>query len=478
MSYISLEYYLLVVAALIIYYILPAGKRWIALLLGSAAFYCLVSADKVKLCLFISTIILSYLGALYIERVTERRQKLLILWCTIILTAVPLLLFKGRAFLPFSGLKNTSLIVPVGLSFYTLQIIAYLADVYRGKTKAQRDPFKYALFISFFPQIIQGPIPRYEQLGEQLLKGNSFRLENIVRGCQLITWGFFLKLMIADKAAVAVNEIFDNYKMYAGTYVWVAGILYSLQLYTDFLSCTTIAQGVAGLFGIKIADNFHHPYFAVSVQDFWRRWHMSLSSWLKDYVYIPLGGSRAGKLRKYINLFLTFIVSGFWHGEGHRFIFWGILHACYQIFGALTVKWRDRLYETLSMPKGTFAWKLYRTIGTCFWVMIAWIIFRAEGLRAGLHMIRSMFTVYNPWILLNGALNSIMPYQQWELLAASLLVLFVVSRVQEKMSVRDWIARQHITIRWGLALGCIAVIVIFGTYGFGYDAQAFIYGGF
>ena len=284
--------------------------------------------------------------------------------------------------------------------------------------------------------------------------------------------------MIADKAAVAVNEIFDNYKMYAGTYVWVAGILYSLQLYTDFLSCTTIAQGVAEMFGIKIADNFHHPYFAVSVQDFWRRWHMSLSSWLKDYVYIPLGGSRAGKLRKYINLFLTFLVSGFWHGEGYQFIFWGILHACYQIFGALTVKRRDRLYESLSMPKGTFAWKLYRTIGTCFWVMIAWIIFRAEGLRAGLHMIRSMFTVYNPWILLNGALNSIMPYQQWELLAASLLVLFVVSRVQEKMSVRDWIARQHITIRWGLALGCIAVIVIFGTYGFGYDAQAFIYGGF
>ena len=235
---------------------------------------------------------------------------------------------------------------------------------------------------------------------------------------------------------------------------------------------------MAGLFGIKIADNFHHPYFAVSVQDFWRRWHMSLSSWLKDYVYIPLGGSRAGKLRKYINLFLTFLVSGFWHGEGYQFIFWGILHACYQIFGALTVKWRDRLYETFSMPKGTFAWRLYRTIGTCFWVMIAWIIFRAEGLRAGLQMIRSMFTVYNPWILLNGALNSIMPYQQWELLAAALLVLFAVSRVQEKMSVRDWIARQHITIRWGLALGCIAVIIVFGTYGFGYDAQAFIYGGF
>ena len=303
-------------------------------------------------------------------------------------------------------------------------------------------------------------------------------MENIVRGSQRILWGLFLKLMIADKAAVAVNEIFDNYRMYAGAYIWIAGILYSLQLYTDFLSCTTLAQGASELFGIEIIDNFNHPYFAVSVQDFWRRWHISLSTWLKDYVYIPLGGSRAGKLRKYTNLFLTFLISGFWHGEGVKFIFWGLLHAVYQIVGSITREGRDRLYEMLLIPKGTFAWKLYRTIGTFFWVMIAWIIFRAEGLRAGLHMIRSMFTVYNPWILLNGALTSIMPYQQWELLGAALFVLFTVSRAQEKTEVRNWISQQHITIRWGLALVCIAVILVFGTYGFGYDAQAFIYGGF
>ena len=177
-------------------------------------------------------------------------------------------------------------------------------------------------------------------------------------------------------------------------------------------------------------------------------------------------------------MFLTFLISGFWHGEGVKFIFWGLLHAVYQIVGSITREGRDRLYEMLLIPKGTFAWKLYRTIGTFFWVMIAWIIFRAEGLRAGLHMIRSMFTVYNPWILLNGALTSIMPYQQWELLGAALFVLFTVSRAQEKTEVRNWISQQHITIRWGLALVCIAVILVFGTYGFGYDAQAFIYGGF
>ena len=478
MSYISVEYYILVIVALMLYYVLPSGKRWIALLLGSAVFYCLVSTDLRQLCLFAGTIVLSFLGAVWIEKVSGRRQKILLLWGTILVTAAPLLLFKGRAFLPSSGLNNISLIVPVGLSFYTLQIIAYLVDVYRGKVGAQRNIFKYALFISFFFHFIQGPLPRYEQLGEQLFKGNPFRMDNVVRGSQLIVWGFFLKLMIADKAAIVVNEIFNNYRMYAGAYIWVAGILYSLQLYADFLSCTTIAQGVAELFGIKVINNFDHPYFAVSVQDFWRRWHMSLSAWLKDYVYIPLGGNRGGTLRKYINLFLTFLVSGFWHGEGVKFIFWGVLHACYQILGTLTRKSRDRIYEALAMPRGTFAWRLYRTAGTFFWVMTAWIIFRADSLRAGLHMIRSMVTVFNPWILLNGTLETFMPYQQWELLTASLLILLAVSRVQEKMSVRDWIARQHITIRWGLALGCAAVIIVFGTYGFGYDAQAFIYGGF
>ena len=460
------------------YYIITNVKQLCALLVVIAVCYCLVSTDIMQLCLFLATIILSFLGALLIERSKEGKQRLFMLWAVIILTAAPLLLFKGRDFLPAPDTGRFSLIVPVGLSFYTLQIIAYLTDVYRKKIAAQRNLFKYALFISFFPQIIQGPIPRYEQLGDQLFGGTRFRMENIVRGSQRILWGLFLKLMIADKAAVAVNEIFDNYRMYAGAYIWIAGILYSLQLYTDFLSCTTLAQGASELFGIEIIDNFNHPYFAVSVQDFWRRWHISLSTWLKDYVYIPLGGSRAGKLRKYTNLFLTFLISGFWHGEGVKFIFWGLLHAVYQIVGSITREGRDRLYEMLLIPKGTFAWKLYRTIGTFFWVMIAWIIFRAEGLRAGLHMIRSMFTVYNPWILLNGALTSIMPYQQWELLAAALFVLFTVSRAQEKTEVRNWIAQQHITIRWGLALVCIAVILVFGTYGFGYDAQAFIYGGF
>ena len=447
MNYICTEYYLLLFLTLILYYIIPKGKQWIALLIGSAVFYCLVSTDIMQLCLFLATIILSFLGALLIERSKEGKQRLFMLWAVIILTAAPLLLFKGRDFLPAPDTGRFSLIVPVGLSFYTLQIIAYLTDVYRKKIAAQRNLFKYALFISFFPQIIQGPIPRYEQLGDQLFGGTRFRMENIVRGSQRILWGLFLKLMIADK-------------------------------YTDFLSCTTLAQGASELFGIEIIDNFNHPYFAVSVQDFWRRWHISLSTWLKDYVYIPLGGSRAGKLRKYTNLFLTFLISGFWHGEGVKFIFWGLLHAVYQIVGSITREGRDRLYEMLLIPKGTFAWKLYRTIGTFFWVMIAWIIFRAEGLRAGLHMIRSMFTVYNPWILLNGALTSIMPYQQWELLGAALFVLFTVSRAQEKTEVRNWISQQHITIRWGLALVCIAVILVFGTYGFGYDAQAFIYGGF
>ena len=481
MTYISLEYYILVIVSLIVYYFLPVGRRWLALLAGSAVFYYFAASDIRQYVLFVCTIALSFAGALWIEAVSEPKKKKIILWGVLLAAAAPLLVMKVTGILQGhlrEGFERIPLIVPVGLSFYTLQIISYLADVYGGKIRAQRNPFKYALFISFFPQIIQGPIPRYEQLGGQLFEGRSFSIDAIVRGSQRILWGFFLKLMIADKAAVAVNEIFNNYGNYEGAYVWVAGILYSIQLYTDFLACTTIAQGVAELFGIEIVDNFRHPYFAVSVQDFWRRWHRSLSEWLRDYVYIPLGGNRKGTVRKYINLCITFLVSGLWHGEGIRFLFWGGLHAFYQIFGTCTAPLRNRVCEMIKLSEGTFSRRLFQTLGTCFWVMTAWIIFRANSLRSGLHMIRSMLTVFNPWVLLNGSLDSIMPYQEWVLLSASILVLFFVSRAQKKGSVRDRISEQHLTIRWGLALACIAIIMIFGTYGFGYDAQAFIYGGF
>ncbi|MCM1144735.1 MAG: hypothetical protein NC318_12450 [Blautia sp.] len=305
MVYISLYYYLFLAAALVLYYIFPLKKRWCILLLANMAFYLLFC--KSGWWILLGTVIVSYAAAILLEKCQGMGKKLLLAGA-VIMVLLPWILGRNGSFswLNIVGKEPFGLIVPLGISFYTMQIIAYLADVYKGDVSPQKNLAKYALFITFFPQLLQGPIPRYGQLGRQLSEGHSFDEEKFTKGFYLIIWGFFLKLVIADKAAVFVNAVFDNYPAYSGGYIWLASVLYSIQLYADFLACTILAQGVSLLFGIELAQNFERPYLAVSVQDFWRRWHKSLSSWLRDYIYIPLGGSRKGKGRKYLNLAAVF----------------------------------------------------------------------------------------------------------------------------------------------------------------------------
>ena len=478
MNYISPWYCLLLLALTVLYYIFPRRIRWSVLLAGSLAFLYLVCSKKQCLVVGLAAAA-SYAFAILIERSRGRRKQVFLI-TGILLSAGPLFISWFNSLILSRILKGgLSLILPVGLSFYSLQLIAYLADVYGGKIRSQKNPLKHLLFVTFFPQIVQGPIPRYGDLEQSLYGGNRLDFDQILRSILLILWGFFLKLMIADKAAVYVNTVFSDYKAYSGFLILMAGILYSLQLYTDFQACTTLSRGAAGLFGVTLGENFDHPYFAVSVQDFWRRWHISLSTWLKDYVYIPLGGSRKGRARRYINLVLTFLVSGIWHGAGLKFIFWGLLHAFYQIFGGLTGKLRDRLLDFLGMEQGSLVRTCLRRAGTFFWVMLAWIIFRADSLKAGLGMIASVFTRWNGGDVVNDALFSCgLDLKDWNVLVLSLTVLAGASLLQEKICIRDWILRQHLLVRWTIYLACILSIWIFGTYGFGFNAQDFIYGGF
>lgn len=464
MGYTSFGYYILVILVVVLYYLLPGKVRWISLLMGSLVFYYLATSSLVQVCFFLLSIAICYTAGIIIEK---RRSRPL-LFLGIVLTALPLVLIKTDGMLggPIERLAGFSWIVPLGLSFYTLQMVAYLVDIYKGSTQAQRNPFKFALFASFFPQIIQGPIPRYGALSKELYEAKDFDLDNIIFGMQLIVWGFFLKYMIADKAAIAVNTVFDSYREYSGGYVLLAGVLYSIQLYTDFLSCTTLAQGVSQMLGIKLSDNFFHPYFAVSIKDFWRRWHMSLSSWLRDYIYIPLGGSRRGETRKYLNILITFAVSGLWHGNSFKFIFWGLLHAVYQI--------AERGLDRFRLPK------LIRQIITFILAMLAWIIFRADTLGASLSMIKSMVTGFNPVVFTDGSIFELgLDEKEFAVLILSVIVLFAVSLCQEKgIAVRKYISEKNIAVRWSVYLLAIWTIWIFGTYGFGFDASEFIYGGF
>lgn len=474
MYFLTVEFYLLLCLGVGLYYILPLSRRWYVLLAGSVWVYSRLAASAWWIMGL--TLVFSYgMGVLLFKQRSKKKRDNRakeILIGSIVGVLLPLILCK------YIRLAD-SWIVPLGISFYTLQILSYLIDIYQGKIRKLPEFFPYMLYVLFFPQIVQGPIPRYEQLAEQLYTGHHFSEREFAKAIHLILWGFFLKLVIADKAAVVVNQIFDHAQGYGGSYIWVAGILYSVQLYTDFMSCVCIAQGTAGLFGIRLLDNFHQPYFSTSIKEFWRRWHISLSSWLRDYLYIPLGGNRKGVWQKYCNLLIVFAVSGIWHGMGWQYLVWGMLHAGYQIVGEWTTPVRDRIYERLKMPRENMLRKRIEIIGTCFWVMLAWILFRADSLSTGIYMIISMFRVYNPWIFFDNALFSLgLVWKEWIVLLLAIGLLIWVSKQQQKCCIRDWLLEQHIFLRWFLYIGMAVVIMVFGTYGFGFDAQDFIYGGF
>lgn len=481
MAFISASFYLFLAVVVLAYYLVPLRVRWVALLAGSLWFYFWLSQyDPARLAVLVGAALVCWGLALLQRRIPGLKR----LWLGLALaaTALPLLVLKEAPFF-LSHANRTApdwLVAPVGFSFYTLQLIAYTVDVSRGKTEPQGNFLKFLLFVSFFPQILQGPIPRYDQLGPQLLEGHRFEERTFVRGFLLLLWGFFLKLCIADKAGVVVDTIFDNYPAYPGAYVLVAGVLYSFQLYADFLACTSFAQGAAELVGIRLADNFHRPYLATSVQDFWRRWHISLSSWLKDYIYIPLGGNRKGTLRKYLNLLLTFAVSGIWHGAGYKFLAWGLIHGFYQIAGALLRPVRGAVNGVLGMPRHPRVHTACQRLLTFLLVMFAWILFRADTLSGGLSMIRSVFTVPNFWIFTNDALFTLgLVWKEWGVLLVCLGVLLAAGLWQEKgIVLRDKILQAPMALRWAFYIGTILFVMVFGTYGYGFDAQAFIYGGF
>lgn len=486
MTYVSFSYYILVIFVVGIYYVLPLRYRWLGLLAGSSCFYYMVIQRRMQIVIFASSIGISYASGLLVKYMKEsgkqRKWSQLVLMAGIVLSVFPLLGSKCTDF--YLGCiihkPKISWIIPVGLSFYSLQIVAYLSDIYRGKICPQKNFLKYALFISFFPQIIQGPIPRYEQMERQLFQGNSFSSDGFMKGIQRIIWGFFLKFMIANKASVIVDAVFDHPDTYKGCFVLVAGVLYSFQLYADFQSCVSLSQGVTQLFGIELPDNFHQPYFSTTIKEFWRRWHISLSSWLRDYIYIPLGGSRAGRFRKYFNLVCTFAVSGIWHGSTWKYLLWGGVHSGYQIAGDITQNIQDRFFNQFQMPEGSKLRRLFQQLYIFCCVTVAWVIFRADSLKTGIRMLLSIIRYPNPWIFLDNSLFRLgLNQKEWEVLAVSLLLLLFVSMLHEKgVSVRDWFSRQHLGVRWGIYFCAICGIWVLGTYGFGFDANDFIYGGF
>lgn len=474
MSIVSFNFFVFVGIFLIIYYVIPKKKQWYCLLIMSIFFYWINTREYTVWLLF--TIVGTYLFSNVIEDLKEKDASRIIIKSLFIIDICiaisPLILLKY-----IIGSIYTGIALPMGISFYTLQLIGYSVDIYKGKYEAEHNLFKYMLFAMFFPHIIQGPIARYDKLSESLYKPHEFEEDNIAKGFMLTLWGAFLKLVLANQSAVIVNTIYGDYKTYTGFYILVAGILYSIQLYADFMGCVCIAQGISSMFGVALMDNFNHPYFSASIKDFWRRWHISLSSWLRDYVYIPLGGNRRGTVRKYINLMITFLVSGCWHGVGLQFIFWGALHGIYQIVGDLTQNIRMKCKKIIHVEGTLIDWICQR-VYTFIFVMVAWIFFRATSLKQGIEMIVLMvkdFTIQD----CNGTLFQLgLTSKECVMLTVCVIILLLVSVFQEKMCIRERILKYPIILRYVIYILVICIILIFGRYGSGYDAGAFIYGGF
>ena len=333
----------------------------------------------------------TYFFALLIERSENDRPKKLLIACGSLLALLPLLVFKYYNFIITSSkellesihcatvLPGLNWAVPIGISFFTFQAVGYLMDVYYQRIKAERNWWDYMLFVSFFPQIMSGPISKAKDLLPQIKSYRHFDETMASQGLKWFVWGLFLKVMMADRLGMYVDKVLDNYMSNSGTSCLLATIYYSFQIYGDFAGYSFMALGVGKLMGFNLINNFQRPYLSTSITDFWRRWHISLSTWLKDYVYIPLGGSRCSKARNYWNIFMTFLVSGIWHGANWTFVFWGILHGVFQIiekiFGWQKVNTTNplvrfgRIFLTFTLV--TIAWIFFRqpTIGDAFGVI-------------------------------------------------------------------------------------------------------------
>lgn len=390
MSFSSFSFGIFLLIAFFIYYALPSQKRWAVLLCASIIFYMSYSLSHI-LILGVITLI-TYVSAIRIDVSDSTLSRKLWFAFALVSSTGLLIFFKyfnffsvsitsiTRMFLPDVQPVILQLLLPAGISFYTFQSLGYLIDVYKGQIHAERHFGIYAAFVSFFPQILSGPIGRGGRLLPQYHSSITFNYDDITYGLKLMAWGYFKKLAIADTYSLYVNKIYDSMQQYEGLSLFLATLMFTIQIYCDFSGYSDIAIGTARLFGIHLDINFKSPYFSSSVKEFWSRWHISLSQWFRDYVYIPLGGNRKGTFRTYANLLVTFLVSGLWHGANWTFVIWGALHGIGQIF--------EKLFHTNTRSSTTAGRvnRAFRTLLTFIFCSFAWAFFRANNVQDALYM--------------------------------------------------------------------------------------------
>lgn len=494
MLFNSVDFLIFFPLVTLIYFIIPHKIRYLWLLVCSYYFYMCWNAQYALL-LFASTFITwaSGLGIAHAAKKeaddpTRQRSKGIVA-ISLILNLSLLFFFKYANFTIdnlnaiFSKIGITfqvptlDLLLPVGISFYIFQALSYTIDVYRGDVPVERNLLRYMLFVSFFPQLVAGPIERSSRLVAQLYEKHTFNFDRMVRGLMLMLWGYFQKVVVADRICVLVDQVFNYVTYYSGFTVLVGALFFAVQIYCDFSGYSIIAVGAAQVMGFDLMDNFRQPYLAVSVSDFWRRWHISLTTWFRDYLYIPLGGNRKGKWKKYRNIMIVFLSSGLWHGANWTYVIWGGLNGLYQVIGAETKKLRTKCKNALRIRDNTASGKLLSMVVTFLLVDFSWIFFRAATLEDAVTFLKQMFASFNPWVLFDGTLYTLGLSQiDFWVGVLSILVIFIVDSLHErKVHIREWILEQNLVFRWVIYFVAIFTILIFGFYGPNYDAAQFIY---
>lgn len=489
MLFNSYSFMLFFPIVLCIYFVIPKKARHLWLLVASYYFYMGWNA-KYALLIAASTII-TYLGGLFIARRKEKKKCCLI--GVICINLLILFFFKYYDFaldninriLSFAGAgtirRKFDVLLPVGISFYTFQALGYIIDVYRGTIQAEKNFFRYALFVSFFPQLVAGPIERSGNLLRQIdhiEEIHLFSYKRITEGAVLMLWGYFLKMVIADRVSIVVDTVYNSYWMYGSTELVIASVLFAIQIYCDFASYSQIAIGAAKIMGFDLMENFNTPYFASSIKDFWRRWHISLSTWLRDYIYIPLGGSRCSKLKKYRNLMLTFLISGLWHGANWTYVIWGGIHGLYQVIEDATTPVREKIVKKYQMRTDNFSCRFGKIALTFILTDFAWIFFRANHVSDAFTIIARIFTKANPWILFDGSIYDILlPVNEVHILIIALVILFLVDliRYKKKLTLAGFLNNQNLWFRYAVIFALLFFILIYGQYGPGFSAKQFIY---
>jgi alginate O-acetyltransferase complex protein AlgI len=479
MLFNSIHFFIFFVIVTSIYFALPYSKRWFLLLVSSCYFY--MAFVPIYILILGFTIVIDYFAGIYIENAEgKNRKKYLII--SLIANIGVLAVFKYYNFINnnFSFLlqgfaldnpiPNLSILLPIGLSFHTFQAMSYTIEVYRGHQKAERHFGIYSLYVMFYPQLVAGPIERPQNLLHQFREKYNFDYDRVTSGLKLMAWGLFKKVVIADRLAIVADTVYNNPTEYNSLSLIIATVFFSFQIYCDFSGYSDMAIGAARVMGFKLMTNFNNPYQSRSISEFWKRWHISLSTWFKDYLYITLGGNRVSVPRWYFNLFIVFLVSGLWHGANWTYIIWGALHGFYLVFALFTTDIRKRFNKVFFLDKFTFL----SVFTTFILVAFAWIFFRASSVTTAFYIIKHIFIGISE-LFKNDWQNFSLEYLGVKKidLILSVLLIFLLEGIQyfkkSKMIVN--LPKYPTFVRWTVYLVILTSIVLLGVY----EERQFIY---